>query len=93
MIGCSMVESVRSDKQAQEKHENENLCSFLYTTGASELQHPLRRLHNLQPGGSDDFSILTADEILKYLSAFMRRIAIRDWMAGVSLQVTDNQPY
>ena len=42
MIGCSMVESVRSDKQAQEELENENLYRFIYTTGVSELQLSFR---------------------------------------------------
>jgi hypothetical protein len=42
MIGCSMVESVRSDKQAQEELENKNLYKFIYTTGASEHQLPFR---------------------------------------------------
>jgi hypothetical protein len=42
MIGCSMVESVRSDKQAQEELENENLYRTIYTTSASEHQLPFR---------------------------------------------------
>ena len=42
MIGCSMVESVWSDKQACEELENENLYRTIYTTGASEHQLPFR---------------------------------------------------
>ncbi len=42
MIGCSMVEPVRSDQQAQEEVEKENMYSFIYTTGASEHQLPFR---------------------------------------------------
>jgi hypothetical protein len=42
MIGCSMVESVRSDKQAQKELENETLYTPNYTTGASEHQLPFR---------------------------------------------------
>ena len=34
------------------------------------LRSLLRRLHNLAPGDKDDFTILTADEILKFLSMF-----------------------
>jgi len=36
----------------------------------ANLRSLLRHLHNLQPGEPDDFSILTADEILKFLSMF-----------------------
>ena len=36
----------------------------------ANLRSLLRHLHNLQPGDPDDFSILTADEILKFLSMF-----------------------
>ena len=34
------------------------------------LRSLLRRLHNLAPGDKDDFTILTAEEILKFLSMF-----------------------
>jgi len=34
------------------------------------LRSLLRRLHNIAPGDKDDFTILTADEILKFLSMF-----------------------
>jgi putative ABC transport system permease protein len=36
----------------------------------ANLRSLLRHLHNLEPGEPDDFSILTADEILKFLSMF-----------------------
>ncbi len=39
-------------------------------THVANLRSLLRHLHNLQPGEPDDFSILTADEILKFLSMF-----------------------
>ena len=42
MIGCGMDASVRSDKKLQEELENENLSSFIYTTGVSELQLSFR---------------------------------------------------
>ncbi len=36
----------------------------------------LRHLHNIQPGEDDDFSILTADEVLKFLSMFKGGLTI-----------------
>jgi hypothetical protein len=42
MIGCSMVEPVRNEQQAQEEVENEDLDRVIYTTGASEHQLPFR---------------------------------------------------
>ncbi|MFZ0610678.1 MAG: ABC transporter permease [Desulfobacterales bacterium] len=46
-------------------HSPENMKAHV-----ENLRGLLRHLHNLQPEEPDDFSILTADEILKFLSMF-----------------------
>ncbi|WP_285908069.1 ABC transporter permease [Pseudodesulfovibrio pelocollis] len=40
------------------------------------LRSLLRALHHLEPGADDDFTILTADEILKFLSMFKGGLSI-----------------
>ncbi|WP_237559906.1 ABC transporter permease [Desulfohalovibrio reitneri] len=44
-------------------HDVENMQA-----NAANLRSYLRHLHDLEPGESDDFTILTADEVLKFLS-------------------------
>jgi putative ABC transport system permease protein len=51
------------EPQAMAAH-TENLRSFL------------RSLHHLEPGDEDDFTILTADEILKFLSMFKGGLSV-----------------
>jgi putative ABC transport system permease protein len=52
-------------------HQPESMAAH-----SDNLRSLLRAMHHLEPGADDDFSILTADEILKFLSMFKGGLSI-----------------